>query len=122
MFVKKALNLFAIVIGSVIVSPVSLKRAGNDLLGLRVDNIALIVFHVFLRSCLKLVKHVSKYIRLATRMLLLKPALRLATLPTELSNSTSTTIHPPLRLPTGALRLTTSTTCSAQTDNLADNL
>ena len=33
--------------------------------------------------------------------------LRLATLPTELSNSTPTTIHPLLRLPTGALRLTT---------------
>ena len=66
MFVKKTLNLFTIVIESVIVPPVSLKRAGDDLVGLCVDNIALIVFHVFLKSCLKLVKHVSKYIRLAS--------------------------------------------------------
>ena len=72
MFVKKILNLFTIAIGSVIVSPASLKRVGNDLLGLRVDSIALIVFHVFLRSCLKLEKHASEYIRLATRILLLR--------------------------------------------------
>ena len=84
---EKTLNLFTIVIESVIVPPVSLKRVGNDLLGLCVDNTALIVFHVFLKSCLKLVKHVSKNIRLATRMLLLRMILNVFRLDLSVSYS-----------------------------------
>ena len=90
---EKKLNLFTIAIGSVIVSPISLKRVGNDLLGLRVDNIALIIFHVFLRLCLKLVKHVSKYIRLATRMLLLRMIFNVFRLDLSVSYSDKLGLH-----------------------------
>ena len=72
MFVKNRLNLLAIFYLSVCITPFSTMTVGDLFCILVFDRISLIVFHVFLISFFKRIKHNSKYICLAARILVFK--------------------------------------------------
>ena len=72
MFVKKLLHLLAIISLSLCVTPFSTMTVVDFVCSLVFERISLIVFHVFLVSFLKRLKHNSNYVCFAVRMLLFK--------------------------------------------------